>query len=150
MSAVAVDYWCDEHKLNPCKCVTKIAKFNTKGKYKAIPQIIDGIRFDSKKEAARYRELKLMEKQGLIRDIEVHPRFPLMPRGSEKAIGKYVADFAYYDQSVNPVEYVVEDCKGTDKAKNWKPGQRYGTISDLCKWKIKHFEAQYGIKVKLV
>jgi hypothetical protein len=37
-------------------------------KYRAQPVVIDGIRFASKKEGARYLELKLLERAGKIKN----------------------------------------------------------------------------------
>ena len=39
---------------------------------------VDGIKFDSKREANRYRELELMRRGGLIKNLEIHPKFTLM------------------------------------------------------------------------
>ena len=75
---------------------------------------IDGIKFDSKKEANRYAELKLLQRGGEIDCIRTQPRFELQPAFTDK-LGKkhrkieYVADFYYYDPEVG---YIVEDVKG--------------------------------------
>lgn len=85
-----------------------------KSKYKAKKTSIDGIKFDSQKEANRYLELKLLEKQGLIKYIDRQTRFELQP--SYKKNGKtirpiyYVADFAYID--VKTGKTIIEDIKG--------------------------------------
>ena len=73
---------------------------------------IDGIEFASAKEARRYMELKLLQRGGEIRDLQVQPRFELMPsfkRGEEthRKI-EYVADFSY---TTKGDENVVEDVK---------------------------------------
>lgn len=98
-------------------------------KYHAIRTTIDGITFDSKAEAKRYEELKLLEKAGEILAVEVHERFPLL-YGVIK-LGDYEADFSYYIKGV--AQMVVEDVKGVK--------------TPLYRWKKKHFEAQYGIKI---
>lgn len=83
-------------------------------KYHNKKTTIDGIIFDSKKEANRYCELKLMEKAGLIKDLELQPKFELIP--TQKKHGKtyrkttYKADFKYFDVEAN--EIIVEDVKG--------------------------------------
>ena len=46
-------------------------------KFGAVPTTVDAIRFASKKESRRYLDLKLMEKAGLIRDLECQPKFPI-------------------------------------------------------------------------
>lgn len=77
-------------------------------KYRAKKTEIDGIVFDSKREAARYQDLKLLERVGAIRDLKLQPKYPLKVEG--KLIATYVADFTYFDaQMLRPV---VEDAKG--------------------------------------
>jgi hypothetical protein len=75
---------------------------------------IDGIRFDSQMESDRYLELKLMEKSGDIRELEVHPVFILQPafghNGKIVTVIKYVADFQYKETRTGV--RVVEDVKG--------------------------------------
>lgn len=75
-------------------------------KYKAKPVVIDGIRFHSKKEGRRYRELQLLEKAGEIKNLELQPKYPLEIGGM--TIGKYIGDFRYWEDG----NLVVEDCKG--------------------------------------
>ena len=69
--------------------------------------VVDGITFDSKAEAARYAELKLMLRAGTIEQLAVHVPFLLTVGGI--LIAKYEADFVYYD-TVTRVR-IVEDVK---------------------------------------
>lgn len=86
----------------------------TTSKYKNKKIIIDGIEFDSKKEAKRYSELKLLERTGKIKDLELQKVFELQP--SFKKNGKtyrkttYKADFYYFNNEKG--KYIVEDVKG--------------------------------------
>ena len=80
-------------------------------KYNNRPTVIDGYRFDSKLEASRYGELRLLEKAGDIKDLEVHPHYPLEVNGLK--ICTYEADFRYTD---NRGTIHVEDVKGFDTA----------------------------------
>jgi len=89
-------------------------------KYHAIPVHVDGVRFASKKEAARYLELRLLEKAGLIADLECQPVFPLHVMEIWRSgapivvttVGRFTADFRYTDLGVYAVgEIVVEDVK---------------------------------------
>ena len=77
-------------------------------KYRAIPQIIDGIRFASKAEARRYQQLKLLERAGEIRKLVLQPRFKIRIGGI--FVCTYVADFTYWD--VRKERHVTEDVKG--------------------------------------
>ena len=76
-------------------------------KYKNIPTEVDGQIFHSKIEAKRYVELKLLQKEGEIKDLEIQPVIPLVVNG--KKIGKYIGDFRYYDKAFKKV--VLEDVK---------------------------------------
>ena len=90
-------------------------------KYKNKKTIIDGITFDSKKEASRYKQLKAMQDDGLIHDLERQPKFALIPSQYVETIGKrergvdYVADFRYKDRLG---QIIVEDVKSPITAKD--------------------------------
>lgn len=83
-------------------------------KYGARKVTVDGITFDSKKEARKYQELKLLKRAGEIKDFELQPEFVLL-EGFQDLNGtwhrpiKYRADFrvTYPDGRV-----VVIDTKG--------------------------------------
>lgn len=83
-----------------------------KRKYHNKKVIVNGIKFDSKKEAERYMELKRQEAAGEIQNLEIQKKFRLIP--SQRLNGKcverptdYVADFCYQRGG----EMVVEDVK---------------------------------------
>lgn len=90
---------------------------------------VDGMTFDSKKEANRYKELSLLQKAGEISGLQTQVRYVLIPsqrevseevhtRGENKGKNKpgkllerectYVADFVYYKDG----KVIVEDTKG--------------------------------------
>jgi len=77
-------------------------------KYGAKAVVIDGKTFPSKAEGRRYEELKLMQREGIIRDLQLQPRYPI--RISGVLVTTYVADFRYFD--VERGQEVVEDVKG--------------------------------------
>ena len=83
-------------------------------KYRAKKTEIDGITFDSKREAERYCELKLMQKAGLINQLELQPKFVLQEgfKKNGKAIRPitYKADFMYWDNKLK--QTIIEDVKG--------------------------------------
>ena len=87
----------------------------TSSKYGNRKTEVDGILFDSAKEARRYGELDLMLKAGEIRDLRLQVPFELIPaqrdergRIKERAVN-YVADFVY---TTREGILVVEDAKG--------------------------------------
>lgn len=69
----------------------------------------DGIVFASKAEMARYDELKMLEKAGKISNLELQPKFLLIPKikKGERAT-YYIADFAYLKDG----KHIIEDVKG--------------------------------------
>ncbi len=87
-------------------------------KYKAIRTTVDGVTFDSKREARRYQELKLLERGGEIRGLERQISYELAPpvrldgESRLKPALRYVADFRYWDFRIHGV--VVEDAKGME------------------------------------
>lgn len=87
-----------------------------KNKYHNHKIEIDGITFDSAKEARRWQELKLLEKAGEIYDLQRQVPFVLIPvqkDESGKVIErevKYIADFTYKEKG--SLRRTVEDAKG--------------------------------------
>lgn len=79
-----------------------------RSKYNNQKTIVDGIAFDSKKEATRYGQLKLMEMAGNIMDLKLQFVMPYELDG--KRIFKYICDFAYFDRGKNTM--IFEDVKG--------------------------------------
>src|SRR3970040_2374191 len=77
-------------------------------KYRNIPKRVDGILFQSTKEARRYSELKALQQAGVIRDLEMQPKFKLEINGVH--ITTYYADFRYHDNERRAE--IVEDVKG--------------------------------------
>lgn len=96
-------------------------------KYKSMKCYINGIEFDSRKEARRYQELLLLQRAGVILNLERQVKYVLIPaqyetyerygaKGQELKPGQrlvekecsYIADFVY----VKDGKTVVEDTKG--------------------------------------
>jgi hypothetical protein len=91
-------------------------KKTKKSKYNNTKTEIDGIKFDSLKEAKRYEELKLLEKVGEIRELTVHPAFMLLETFRKHGIIHraitYTADFTYVTKDGR---VLVEDVKAWNK-----------------------------------
>lgn len=82
-------------------------------KYYSKKVTVNGITFDSKKEANRYSELVLLERAGKIQNLERQVKFEVIP--CQRIDGKiaergcyYIADFVYQQDG----KKVVEDTKG--------------------------------------
>jgi hypothetical protein len=101
-------------------------------KYYNKKTVVDGITFDSKLEAKRYTELKLLEKAGEIKNLVLQPEYELIPKfkKNNKTYRKttYKADFSYFDNKLNKI--VVEDTKGFK--------------TEVYKLRKKMFEYKYG------
>lgn len=76
-------------------------------KYRAVKTAVDGITFDSKAEARRYQELKLLKRAGEIQGFGIQPSF-VLPGGV-----RYRPDFIVCDKDGT---LHVEDVKGFETA----------------------------------
>jgi hypothetical protein len=75
-------------------------------KFRSKRTEVDGVAFDSKREAGRWVELRLLERAGRISGLRRQVRFPLTVNG--QLVATYVADFVFEENG----ETVVEDAKG--------------------------------------
>jgi hypothetical protein len=109
-----------------------------RNKYGAIPTFVNGIRFASKLEAARYRELLARQSAGRISRLERQCSYPVYWPGLEgKKSGlffTYVCDFRYINNDTG--EEVVEDVKGR--------------VLNEFRVKAKGVKFSYGITVHIV
>lgn len=101
-------------------------------KYGAKRTVVDGISFDSKREAEVYSDLKLLERKGSISGFERQRKFNLIVNG--EIIGTYKADFAFIDHDQDGRLRVV-DVKGV--------------VSREFSRTQKHIKALYGIDVEV-
>ena len=91
-------------------------------KYGNVKVVLDGNKFDSKKEARRYTELKLLLRAGEISNLKLQPKFrfevdgkPLKVREKGAKQVTYSADFSYTDKFGKDI---VEDVKSPATASN--------------------------------
>lgn len=124
-----------------------------RSKYGNRKTVVDGITFDSKKEANRFKELQLLERAGKITALQRQVKYVLIPTQREfsneiykkgahqghfkpgKVLEKecsYIADFAYIQDGA----YVVEDTKGVR--------------TEAYKIKRKLMLERYGIQIREV
>ena len=103
-------------------------------KYHAQPQEIDGYLFASTAEATRYLELRTLERvvPPAIDQLRLQVSFPLTVEG--ELLGHYRCDFTYRDLAQADTPLVVEDVKGMR--------------TPLYRWKKRHFEAQYHMRIQ--
>lgn len=83
-------------------------KLPKKNKFNARKTLVDGILFDSAKEAGRYKELKLLERAGHIKHLAL--QVPFIFEIDNKKMFTYYADFKYMPKNYNFFP-VVEDVK---------------------------------------
>ena len=102
-------------------------------KYNNIKTEFDGVKFDSKKEAARYAVLRLLERGNVITDLNLQVPFELAPSvivaGRKKPALRYICDFTYFEAG----KLVIEDCKGA--------------LTDLYKAKRHLMKSVYNIDI---
>ena len=98
-----------------------------RNKYQAIKTVVNGIEFDSRKEARRYQELLLLQRAGVIQDLKMQVKYILIPaqyetferygkngqrlKDGQRVLEKecsYLADFVYTENG----KEIVEDTKG--------------------------------------
>ena len=103
-----------------------------RAKYGNKKVTIDGKKFDSKAEGARYVELKRLQEGGVISGLKTQEEFALPVNGA--LICKYRADFIYLDSDGNRV---AEDVKG-------------GPVTPVYTLKKKLMKAIHGIEIKEV
>lgn len=102
-------------------------------KYRNHKTVIDGVKYDSKKEAARHQELMLLERSGVISNLELQPVYRIEINGM--LVCKYIGDFRYAENG----KTVVEDVKSPITRKN-----------PVYRIKYKLMQAVHGIKIKEV
>lgn len=104
-----------------------------KSKYNNKKTTIDGIQFDSQKEAEYYCQLKLLKKAGEIRDFGLQPRYELQPtfkkNGTTHRSITYVADF------------IIDNNDGTTDVVDVKSSKTFKT--QVYRIKKKMFEYKY-------
>ena len=106
-----------------------------RSKFNAKKTTVDGIVFDSKREAARYVELRDLERAGKIRDLKRQVRFELISAfecdGKHYRPTTYIADFTYTDCETG--KGIVEDVKGVR--------------TDVYRLKAKMFAHKFGVAI---
>ena len=108
---------------------SKYKPIRTYLKYHNTKVIYNGIKFDSKKERDKYIELKQLEKAGIIKELELQPKFLLL-------------DTIHYKDKTYPKTYYKADFK-------YKTKDGVEIIEDV-KSKITSKDKTYRIKIKLL
>ena len=96
-----------------------------RNKFNAIRVEADGHTVDSKREHARYEELKLLQKAKQVSNLVVHPVYVL--RAFDQEICKIVPDFEYVENG----KWIVEEVKSDP------------TITPTFRIKLKLFRANF-------
>ena len=95
-------------------------------KFHNVPTIINGEKFDSKGEAARWQELKYMEMAGEIVELTRQVKYDMMV--NDVKVCSFIPDFEY----VKDGELITEDFKSS------------ATMTATFRLKAKLFKALYG------
>ena len=107
-----------------------------KNKYGAVKTEVDGITFDSKKEARRYTELKQLQEAGKITNLQRQKRYVLQP--AFELNGKKIREIAY----ISDFEYDKDGIHHTEDVK--------GKILDVFRLKAKLFAYKFGYEIEIV
>ena len=99
-------------------------------KYKNKITHVDGIRFDSKREAMYYLYLKGLENQGTIKNLKLQTKMPFKIDG--KTVFVYKPDFEYDDA----FGHHIIDVKGVE--------------TTIFRLKKKLIQAQYKCEIEIV
>ena len=103
-------------------------------KYHNVKTYVGKIKFDSKKEADRYLELCMLEKSGIIQNLERQKRFEVVPKTETERSVNYIADFVYWE--VESGKLVCEDVKSEATRKD----KAYIIKRKLFKYLYKNYE----------
>lgn len=103
-------------------------------KYHNVKTYVGNTKFDSKKEANRYLELCMLEKSGIIQNLERQKRFEIVPKTDEERAVFYIADFVYWE--VKSGKLVCEDVKSEATRKD----KAYIIKRKLFKYLYKNYE----------
>lgn len=115
------------------KCRSNV--FSTKpSKYHAQRVDAEDGKFDSKLEFRRWRELKLLERAGVITELKRQVKIPLILQSKYGREIAYVADFSYREDG----KVVIEDTKSE------------ATKTPLYRLKKRLVAEKYGIEIKEV
>jgi hypothetical protein len=104
--------------------IRRRSKFNNR------KTVVEGYTFDSGKEAARWLELRLLEKAGAIMELRRQVRVDLHADGGA-FVGFMKLDFSYFD--TREQHQIYEDSKGF--------------VTPFWRWKANHFKAQFGCAI---
>lgn len=101
-------------------------------KYNAVKTEIDGVVFDSKKEAERYACLRLLAKEGKVKNLQRQVRFVLQD------------EFINNDkQKVRPIFYIADFCYERNGIKFVEDVKSPATRTQIYKIKKKMFQFRY-------
>ncbi len=103
-------------------------------KFHATRTEVDGIAFQSKREARRWQQLRILEAAKQIRNLRRQVPYPIvvvnLETGEIVTVSRYFADFVYEDLTGAEV---IEDAKGFK--------------TETYKLKKRLVEAQYGVRI---
>ena len=105
-----------------------------RSKYGNKKTYINGVKFDSQKEANRAVELAMLEKAGVIKNLERQKRFEIVPKQKDERAVYYCADFVYLE--VESGKLICEDVKSVATRKD----KTYIIKRKLFKYIYKNYE----------
>ena len=110
------------------------ANFTKRTKYGNKKTVLGNTVYDSQKEANRACELAMLEKAGVIKNLERQKRFEIIPKTETERAAFYVADFVYIEVSTNKL--ICEDVKSAATRRD----KTYILKRKLFKYLYKNYE----------
>lgn len=117
-------------KMTERELLTLKGSYKPQAKFRNIPASVDGFKFDSRAEARRYGELRMLERAKQISGLVLQPQFPILVCG--QLMCTYIADFSYTENG----NKVVEDVKSK------------ATKTPIYRLKKKLMLALHGIEIR--
>ena len=115
------------------------ANFTKRSKYGNTKTVLGNVVFDSKKESERYLELAMLQKAGVIKNLERQKRFEIVPKTKTERAKYYTADFVYEEKGKVVIEDVKSNATVLDKVFKLKWA--------IMKWRYPEFEYRiYGVE----
>lgn len=114
------------------KLGAQACRTSNQNKYNAKRVEINGVQFDSKKEAQLYQKLENLQRMGIISELRRQVRFELVPKQKDERAVHYVADYVFKEGD----KHVVADCKSAMTKKL----PAYIIKRKLFKWRYPEYE----------
>lgn len=113
--------------------------FRKRSRYGSHKTIVDGITFDSRKEANYYSQLKILKRTGQVKDFQIHPKYIIIDSYKCPLTGRKIPATTY------SADFLVTYPDGREEVIDIK--SKATAKKDAYRIKKKAFEQRYGIGI---